>query len=116
LWVVGLQDPLRPRLRGELEVDGYSAYIHPLGADHLLTVGVRFDADSGRFLGLKLQIFDVADPAHPTLRHELPLGDENSGSEALVDRHAFTFFDRLQRIDRGATSSSEPTSGRIRAR
>jgi hypothetical protein len=98
LWVVDLKDPRRPALRGELEVEGYSAYIHPLGDDHLLTIGVRIDPDSGAFQGLKLQIFDVADADAPTLRHELAFGDENAGSEALVERHAFTYFAELQKL------------------
>jgi hypothetical protein len=92
LFVVDLKDPENPRLAGSLEVDGYSAYLHPLDDDRLLAVGVRIDADTGAFQGLKLQMFDVADADAPRLLHSLPFGDENSGSEALVDRHAFTYF------------------------
>jgi hypothetical protein len=92
LFVVDLRDPANPVLRGELEVEGYSAYLHPLDDDHLLAVGVRVDAETGAFQGLKLQMFDVADADAPRLLHSLPFGDENSGSQALVDRHAFTYF------------------------
>jgi hypothetical protein len=94
LFVIDLADPRAPRLRGELEVDGYSAYIYPLGDDHLLTVGVNTDADTGALLSLSLILFDVSDPDRPSLLHRHDFGDSETGSEALVDRHAFTYFAR----------------------
>lgn len=97
LFVVDLQDPRAPLLRGVLEVDGYSAYIHPLDATHVLTVGVNVD-ESGRFTGLQLSIFDVGDADAPTLLHRTSFGDEDSGSEALVERHAFTYFPELKTL------------------
>lgn len=92
LFIIDLADPRQPRLRGELEVDGYSAYIHPLDDGHLLTVGVNTDANTGALLGLSLLIFDVTNPDQPALLHRQDFGDENTGSEALVERHAFTYF------------------------
>ncbi|MEJ2579029.1 MAG: beta-propeller domain-containing protein, partial [Kineosporiaceae bacterium] len=64
LFTVDLSDPEHPRELGELELLGYSAYLHPLGAGRLLGVGQ--DADSGgRTTGLQLSLFDVGDPAAP---------------------------------------------------
>ena len=40
-----------------------------------------------------VQVFDVADRDNPSLLHRFLFGDEDSGSESLVDRHAFTYFD-----------------------
>ncbi|MDP2343714.1 MAG: beta-propeller domain-containing protein [Deltaproteobacteria bacterium] len=97
LFVIDLEDPRAPRLRGVLEVDGYSAYIHPIDADHLLTVGVRVDVD-GDFDGLQLSIFDVSDLDAPTLSHRFLFGDQDAGTEALVERHAFTYFDELKTL------------------
>ena len=98
LFVIDLADPRAPRLRGVLEIDGYSAYIHPIGRDHLLTVGVRVDDDDGAFDGLQLQIFDVSDLDAPRLSHRFLFGDADSGSEALVERHAFTYFDEIKTL------------------
>jgi hypothetical protein len=91
LWVVDLSDAHNPKLRGELEISGFSTYIHPLGTDHLLTIGV--DTDSNNLIrGLSLSIFDVTDPDRPDLAHRTRFGDNLSWSEALQNHHAFTFF------------------------
>lgn len=92
LFVIDLADPRAPRLRGELKVDGYSAYLHPYDEDHLLAVGVNTSPETGEYLGLSLILFDVSDPDRPTERHRLDFGGPSTGSEALVDRHAFTYF------------------------
>lgn len=92
LFVIDLADPRSPRLRGELEVGGYSAYIHPLDDKHLLTVGVNTDPNTNQYLGLSLLVFDVTDPDRPSLLHRHDFGGPSSDSEALVERHAFTYF------------------------
>src|SRR5262249_12398299 len=39
LYVLDLRDPARPRVTGELELTGFSAYLHPLAGNRLLGVG-----------------------------------------------------------------------------
>ncbi len=97
LFVIDLSDPRAPLRRGAIEVDGYSAYLHPLDDDHLLTVGVR-TTPNGAFDGLQLSIFDVSDADQPLLTQRALFGDANSGSEALVERHAFTYFPELKTL------------------
>jgi hypothetical protein len=65
LHVIDLSDPERPAVAGELQMPGYSAYLHPVGDGLLLGVGADADAD-GRRTGLQLSLFDVSDPAAPT--------------------------------------------------
>jgi len=91
LFVVDLSDPVNPRLRGHLEVEGYSTYIHPLDDDHIMTVGVNATTDNV-FQGLALQIFDVSDKDAPRRTHVHYIGDADSRSAALANHHAFTFF------------------------
>ncbi|MFH1811486.1 MAG: beta-propeller domain-containing protein [Pseudomonadota bacterium] len=91
LWAIDLSDAENPRIRGELQVDGYSTYIHPLDEDHLLTIGIDTDSNN-RILGLSLSIFDVADLDHPSLKHRHRFGDGFSWSEAITDHHAFNYF------------------------
>jgi hypothetical protein len=63
-YVVDLRDPTSPSVVGELKIEGYSAYLHPIGEG--LVLGVGQDADSrGMTLGVKATLFDVADPANP---------------------------------------------------
>jgi len=93
LFTLDLSDPTAPRLVGELEVPGYSAYLHPMENGFLLAVGMDAD-DQGRVLGLAVSIFDVRDAATPRLAHRFIVEDEQntwSWSEALDDHHAFTF-------------------------
>ena len=39
LFTLDLADPTHPRVRGELKIAGYSAYLHPVGPHRLLGVG-----------------------------------------------------------------------------
>ena len=62
LFTMDLSDPTRPRVVGELKIPGFSAYLHPIGQDQLIGIGV--DADTqGRMLGAQLATFDLSDPA-----------------------------------------------------
>jgi uncharacterized secreted protein with C-terminal beta-propeller domain/predicted small secreted protein len=63
-YVVDLSDPESPEVAGELKINGYSGYLHPLGDDKILGIGQ--DATSeGRTTGAKATVFDVSDPASP---------------------------------------------------
>lgn len=82
LWVVDLADPARPRVAGSVDVPGWSTYIEPLG-DRLVTVGVETNR-------VAVSLFDVADPAAPTLLSRVVLGQTWSWSEANANEKAFT--------------------------
>lgn len=92
LFTFDLSDPTNPKLEGELKVNGFSSYIHPMGDDHLLTIGQDAD-DDGRVTGVHLQIFDVSDMKNPTRTHQekISTGSWSSWSEAMWDHHAFTY-------------------------
>jgi hypothetical protein len=94
LFVFDLADPEHPEIVGELKIPGFSTYMHPLDADHLLAIGFEA-ADQGDFAyfqGLQLQVFDVSDPATPTLAHKTTIGTRGSSSEAATNHLAFSFF------------------------
>ncbi|MFW6053305.1 MAG: beta-propeller domain-containing protein [Persicimonas sp.] len=92
LFTLDLSDPHDPQLMGELKVNGFSSYIHPLGDDHLMTIGQDAD-DQGQVTGVQLQIFDVSDMTDPQRVHQevLSTGGWSSWSEAMWDHHAFTY-------------------------
>jgi len=92
LFTLDLSDPERPRVAGELEINGFSSYIHPLDGDHLLTIG-QDATKEGRVLGVHVQLFDVSNPAHPRRTAHARLTDRDgwSYSAAQWDHHAFTY-------------------------
>jgi hypothetical protein len=87
LYTLDLRDPTNPKVAGELKVNGFSSYIHPIGDGLLLTIGQDADA-SGRQQGVHLQVFDVKNPAKPTRKFHEKLGP-NSHSTAQNDHKAF---------------------------
>ncbi|HUW84491.1 MAG TPA: beta-propeller domain-containing protein [Phycisphaerae bacterium] len=94
LFVLDLSNPGEPRVAGELEVPGYGEYIHPMGENHLITLGKDADVDGEIvwYQGVQLCLFDVSDPNDPQLLDRVVLGTRGTESEALNDHHAFNYF------------------------
>lgn len=64
LFVIDLSDPQKPEIKGELKIPGFSTYLHPVGENLVLGVGVDGD-ESGQNGGMKVSLFDVSDPEKP---------------------------------------------------
>ena len=93
LFVLDLSTPTAPEVVGELHVNGYSGYLHPVDGGYLLAVGMDGTAD-GTLTGFAVSLFDVRDPTNPTRLDQLTVTSDNwSWSESLWDHHAFTFHD-----------------------
>lgn len=92
LYVIDLSDPATPAAVGELKINGYSAYLHPVGEGRLLGLG-QDATDEGRRLGTQLSLFDVTDPANPQRLDTVSMDGGWSAVEG--DHHAFTFVDGL---------------------
>ena len=80
LWVVDLTDPQNPVVAGHLEVPGFSSYLQPIG-DLLFSIGL----ESGK---IAASLFDVKDPAAPSLLSRVYLGELWSYSEAIWNEKA----------------------------
>ena len=92
LYTLDLSDPTQPRVRGELKILGYSAYLHPVGEDRLLGVG-QDATEQGRTTGAQLSLFDVSDAAAPKRVAQADLG-LGSSTAAEFDPHAFLFWQK----------------------
>ncbi len=94
LFVIDLADPTRPQVVGELKVPGYSSYLQPLDATHLLGIGRDVDPATGRVQGLQLSVFDVGNPASPRRVSTYTFAGDGwqSWSSALWDHHALAWF------------------------
>jgi hypothetical protein len=93
LYVLDLSEPSAPRIAGELEVTGFSDFLHPVNESLLLGLGI------GATGSIKLELFNVADLSAPTSLGAIDLGGRGSYSEALYNRHAFTYVPGLSADD-----------------
>ncbi len=93
LFTIDLSDPQNPRKVGELKIPGFSTYIHPLDANHLLTIGEDRDANGGwSSRAVKLTIFDVTDMTQPREAFTQTIGSTYGYSEAQHEHKAFNYF------------------------
>ena len=94
LFTLDLSDPTNPEVKGELEIPGYSDYLHPLGENHLIGVGrtvVTMSSWGGEEPGAaQLSLFDVSDLSNPTLVQQIELGGMHSWSFVTQTHKAFT--------------------------
>ena len=84
--MVDLADPLDIQVHGELEIPGWSTYLIPRG-DRLISVGIENTQ-------VAVSIFDVSDPANPTMTDRIFLGESGqySTSEANWDEKAVGYL------------------------
>ena len=73
LFTVDFSDPANPVLAGELQITGFSEYLHFWGENKLLGIGYETDPVTGEQKGLKLSMFDISDPSHVTEENRLIL-------------------------------------------
>jgi len=100
LYVLNLEDGSNPYIMAELEVEGFSEYLHPIGDTHLLGIGknaitVKSDDGSERTWqqGLKLSLFDVSAPESVSEVQSMEIGKRPTYSALFYDHHAFSFLD-----------------------
>ena len=90
LYAIDLSVPTAPRVAGELKINGYSAYLHPIDDDRLLGVG-QDATDEGQTLGTQVSTFDVADLAATSRIDAVRIDGGTSGAE--WDHRAFLWWD-----------------------
>lgn len=88
LFVIDLSKPTKPTVLGELTIPGFSSYLHPVDANHILGIG----SENG---SVKLSLFDVSDPMKPKEVSKW-LDVSNSWSEASWDHKAVLFDSEKQ--------------------
>jgi inhibitor of cysteine peptidase len=83
-FVLDLSDPADPRVAGELKIPGYSSYLHPYDADHVIGLGIENNT-------VKLSLFNVTNISSPTEMAKYIVEGDWTYSEALNDPKAFLF-------------------------
>jgi inhibitor of cysteine peptidase len=93
-FVIDLATPTAPKILGKLKIPGYSDYLHPYDATHIIGVGKETGTNDWGGVstkGIKIALFDVSDVEHPTQIDKVEIGDAGSDSAALSDHKAFLF-------------------------
>ncbi|MDR1824684.1 MAG: beta-propeller domain-containing protein [Bifidobacteriaceae bacterium] len=91
LFTLDLSDPTAPSIMSELEIPGFSAYLHPWADGELLGVGQAGELSSD---GLKLSMFNTSDPFNVTELATIPFDMYHS---LAMDDHKAVWAD----VDRG---------------
>jgi hypothetical protein len=89
LYTVDLTDPAHPRVRGAVQLTGYSAYLHPASDTRLIGIGQQADAQ-GHIGGTQVSLFDVTDLTAPKRASTFPIAGGQSAAE--FDPHAFLYW------------------------
>lgn len=98
LFTFDLSNPSAPKQVGELKIPGFSSYIHPIDANHLLTMGIYMpDPGTGGMVDwnerrMQLSIFDVTNFANPQQTFTQTVGTAYGWSDAAYEHKAFNYF------------------------
>ncbi len=113
LYVIDVSDSTDPFIAGELEVPGFLDYLHPVSNGRLLGIGESASTTSegdagwgGWYQGLRLSLFDLADPSEPTLINALEFGDRGTNSDLFRDFHALAWLDQADGSSEFAVNES----------
>lgn len=101
LYVLDLSNPADPFIAGELKVNGYSDYLHPVSENLLLGIGKDAipagnngsnggDGRGAWYQGVKLSLIDVSDPSNPREADKIIIGKRGTETAVLSDHHALT--------------------------
>ncbi len=95
VYTIDLSNPADPQIIGELEIPGFSSYLHPVAENLILGVGNNTNVSPEGFVtndGVNVRLFDVT--GAPQLVGELTFGRQWSFSPVSFDYKAFTFLNR----------------------
>lgn len=93
LYVIDLTNPLSPHIAGELEIPGYSDYLHPIGDDLLLGVGkdaIVGNSGTSWYQGVKVSLFNVANIENPTEVGNILIGKRGSSTPLSYEPLSFS--------------------------
>jgi len=120
-FVLDLKVPNAPKILGALKIPGWSNYLHPYDANHVIGIGRDVPEDTsstdGRTTwqnvqGLKMSMFDVTDPANPVEQFKTTLGVSGTYSDIFYN-HKALLFDKEKNLLAFPISISEPDGVRI---
>ncbi len=96
LFVIDVANPAKPTVLGELKIEGFSNYLHPIDENHLIGFGYDTVAEKNpsggepiiRTKGMKLSLFDVTDFSNPKEKDKTIIGGSGTHSPLQYDHKA----------------------------
>ena len=97
LFVIDLSNPIRPEVKGELKIPGYSSYLHPYDENHI--IGIGYNTKDNGYGGvtnsnMKMSMFDISDMENPKEIFNVDIGDEYAESEVTYNHKALFYKER----------------------
>jgi len=101
LYNIDLSNILQPKITAELEITGYSNYLHPIGDDLILGVGKEAiaatdsdwgDANFAWYQGVQLSLFQRSEDGDLSLVDKVIIGERGSNTPVEYNHHAFSFL------------------------
>jgi uncharacterized secreted protein with C-terminal beta-propeller domain len=83
-FIIDMSNPSAPQVAGELEIPGYSSYLHPYDETHIIGIGMENNT-------VKLSLFDVTNVNAPKETAKYIVQSQWSNSPIGYDPHAFLF-------------------------
>ena len=87
LFVIDLNDPKNPTVKGELKIPGFSEYLHPMADGYLIGVG-KDGTQTGASDDCKVSLFNVTNPYEPKETVSIPVtGDSGYSYTEIAYNH-----------------------------
>ncbi len=103
LFVLDLSDPSNISVKGELKIPGFSTYLHPVSdtvlwgiAEDIIVKPITQNGQTFNTIerfGVKISLFDVSDPSHPSEITTLNIMGPSGYSEAQYNHKAIVLDD-----------------------
>ena len=103
LFTIDLSNPKHPEVLGELQISGYSTYLHPYDENHLIGIGYESEVRTNRnsqgkvtssyavITGMKMALFDVSNIDNPVMISNTKIGSASTRSAILTNHKALLF-------------------------
>lgn len=98
-FVLDLSSPTEPQILGYLKIPGFSNYLHPYDADHIIGIGKEGN-------DVKMSLFDVTNVTAPMEMAHFAVQGDWSDSTVLWDQKAFLFNKTRQLLAIPVTASA----------
>ncbi len=94
LFVIDLEDPTTPQVKGELKIPGYSSYLHPYDETHI--IGIGYNTKTNKYgnvtrENMKMSMFDVSDLENPKEIFSIDIGENYAYSEITYNHKALFY-------------------------